>query len=175
MAAEEFLSNQKMVEKPTMESRTKATMVTVSEIGFRSSPAFCRWPPIKNTKVAHSKKEHFASATKQKQISPTHYAMTMITSDGSVFCKLFALLFHQFLLIPRQSKSKKLSKLKSFLLKFNILLNLKMFLLNSRFWKLWCAANLVKKPADNRIISFKHFEWLLRNFWQSDNGEKPSI
>ena len=38
--------------------------------------------------------------------------MTMITSDGSVFCKLFALLFHQFLLIPRQSKSKKLSKLK---------------------------------------------------------------
>ena len=97
------------------------------------SPAFCWWPHIKNTKVAHSKKEHFASATKQKQISPTRYAMTMITSDGSVFCKLFALLFHQFLLIPRQSKSKKLFKLKVFLLKFKILLNLKMFLLNSRF------------------------------------------
>ena len=175
MAAEECLSNQKMVEKPTMESRTRATMRTVSEIGFRSSPAFCWWPHIKNTKVAHSKKEHFASATKQKQISPTRYAMTMITSDGSVFCKLFALLFHQFLLIPRQSKSKKLSKLKVFLPKFKILLNLKMFLLNSRFWKLCCAANLVKKPADNFIIWFKAFEWLLRNFWQSDNGEKPSI
>ena len=85
MAAEECLSNQKMVEKPTMESRTtKATMRTVSEIGFRSSPAFCWWPPIKNTKVAHSKKEHFASATKQKQISPTRYAMTMITSDNLI-------------------------------------------------------------------------------------------
>ena len=107
MAAEECLSNQKMVEKPTMESRIKATMRTVSEIGFRSSPAFCWWPPIKNTKVAHSKKEHFASATKQKQISPARYAMTMITSDGSVFCKLFALLLHQLLLIPKQSKSKK--------------------------------------------------------------------
>ena len=114
MAAEECLSNQKMVEKPTMESRTRATMRTVSEIGFRSSPAFCWWPPIKNTKVAHSKKEHFASATKQKQISPTCYAMTMITSDGSVFSKLSVLEFHQFLLIPRQSKSKKLSKLKGF-------------------------------------------------------------
>ena len=59
-----------------------------------------------------------------------------------------------------------------FLLKFKILLNLKMFLLNSRFWKLCCAANLEKKPADNRIIWFKAFEWLLRNFWQLDNGEK---
>ena len=50
MAAEECLSNQKMVEKPTMESRTRATMRTVSEIGFRSSPAFCWWPHIKNTR-----------------------------------------------------------------------------------------------------------------------------
>ena len=35
-----------MVEKPTIESKTKAAMRTVSEIGFQSSPAFCLGPQI---------------------------------------------------------------------------------------------------------------------------------
>ena len=109
MAAEEFLSNQKMVEKPTIESRTKATMRTVSEIGFQSSPAFCLGPPIEKTKVAHSKKEQFASATKQKQIKHN----SLCNDNIRLQCVL-----QTFLLISRQSKPKKLSKLKGFLLKF---------------------------------------------------------